>query len=57
MVNRQRLSDEFARLAAINSPPLHENKIALYLAERFEKLGAEVFLTTPLKRRVAKSET
>ncbi len=43
MVNRQRLSDEFARLAAINSPPLHENAIARYLAERLEKLGAEVF--------------
>ena len=42
MVNRQRLSDEFARLAAINSPPLHESAIARYLAKRLEKLGAEV---------------
>jgi len=43
MVNRQRLCDEFARLAAINSPPLHENTIARYLAGRLESLGAEVF--------------
>ena len=42
MVNRQRLSDEFARLAAINSPPLHENAIARYLVGRLENLGAEV---------------
>jgi len=42
MVNRQRLSDEFARLAAINSPPLHEKEIAGYLAGRLESLGAEV---------------
>jgi len=42
MVNRQRLSDEFARLAAINSPPLYENEIARYLVGRLENLGAEV---------------
>ena len=42
MINSQRLSDEFAQLAAINSPPLKENAIAKYLKERFEKLGAEV---------------
>ena len=42
MINRQRLSDEFARLAAITSPPLREGAIARYLAERFAALGAEV---------------
>ena len=28
MINQQRLTDEFARLAAINSPPLRESAIA-----------------------------
>jgi len=42
MVNRYRLSEEFARLAAINSPPLHEHAIARYLVGRLETLGAEV---------------
>jgi len=42
MINRQRLSDEFARLAAMTSPPLHEGAIAHYLAERLAALGAEI---------------
>lgn len=42
MINQQRLTEEFSRLAAINSPPLKESAIACYLAERFEQLGAEV---------------
>ena len=42
MINRQRLSDEFARLAAITSPPLREGAIAHYLAERLAALGAEI---------------
>ncbi|MHB8709716.1 MAG: M20/M25/M40 family metallo-hydrolase [Desulfuromonadales bacterium] len=42
MINRQRLSDEFARLAAITSPPLREGAIARYLAERLAALGAEI---------------
>ncbi|NJC87568.1 MAG: M20/M25/M40 family metallo-hydrolase [Desulfuromonas sp.] len=42
MINRQRLSDEFARLAAITSPPLRERAIADYLAERLAGLGAEI---------------
>ncbi|MCM2264145.1 MAG: M20/M25/M40 family metallo-hydrolase [Desulfuromonadales bacterium] len=42
MINRQRLSDEFARLAAITSPPLRERAIASYLAERLTALGAEI---------------
>ena len=42
MINRQRLSDEFARLAAITSPPLREGVIARYLAERLAALGAEI---------------
>lgn len=42
MVNQQRMSSEFARLAAINSPPLHESSISRYLSERLQRLGAEV---------------
>ena len=42
MINRQRLSDEFARLAAITSPPLREGVIARYLAERLAALGADI---------------
>jgi tripeptide aminopeptidase len=42
MIDQQRLSREFARLAAINSPPLHESSIASYLAERLQRLGAEI---------------
>jgi tripeptide aminopeptidase len=42
MINHQRLAAEFARLAAITSPPLREGAIARYLAERFSALGAEV---------------
>jgi tripeptide aminopeptidase len=42
MINRQRLTDEFARLAAIASPPLREGEIARYLAERLTTLGAEI---------------
>lgn len=42
MINRQRLSDEFARLAAITSPPLREGTIACYLAERLAALGADI---------------
>lgn len=42
MINQQRLAEEFARLAAINSPPLREQDIAGYLEQRLRKLGAEV---------------
>jgi tripeptide aminopeptidase len=42
MINRQRLSDGFARLAGINSPPLHESAIARHLAEHLQHLGGEV---------------
>jgi len=42
MIDQQRMSREFASLAAINSPPLHENAISCYLAERFQRLGAEI---------------
>lgn len=42
MVNQQRLTEEFARLASINSPPLHEKNIADYLVQRFESLGATI---------------
>ena len=42
MINHDRLAGEFAELASIASPPLRESAIALYLAERFRKLGGEV---------------
>lgn len=42
MIDPQRLSEEFARLAEINSPPLKESSIASYLAERLKQLGAEI---------------
>lgn len=42
MINRQRLTDEFARMAAINSPPLKESAMAAYLSDRFAQLGAEI---------------
>ena len=42
MINRQRICDEFARLAAIDSPSFAEAEIAEYLHKRFEKLGATI---------------
>ncbi len=42
MINPDRISNEFIRLTAINSPPLQEEKIAHYLVERFQGLGAKV---------------
>lgn len=42
MIDVARLTDEFARLAAIPSPSFGEGEIGLYLAERFRRLGAEV---------------
>ena len=42
MINQQRLSEEFVRLATINSPPLKESVIARYLIERLHLLGADV---------------
>lgn len=42
MINQQRLSEEFVRLAEINSPPLKESVIARYLTGRLQRLGADV---------------
>ncbi len=42
MINQQRLSDGFARVAGINSPPLREGAIARHLAERLQQLGGKV---------------
>ncbi len=42
MINRQRITDEFARQAAIDSPSYQEAEIAAYLEQRFRQLGAEV---------------
>jgi len=42
MINRERLSTEFARLAAIASPSLKEGEISRYLIDRLRRLGAEV---------------
>ncbi len=42
MINQQRLCQEFVCLTAIDSPPLKEGAIAVYLEKRFRELGAEV---------------
>lgn len=42
MINRQRLSDEFQRQAAIDSPSYHEAEMAAYLETRFRALGGSV---------------
>ena len=42
MVNRDRITTEFMRQAAISSPSLKEGAMARYLQERFIALGAEV---------------
>jgi len=44
MINVERLSDEFCKLAAIASPSLHEGAIARYLQQRFTQLGAQVLV-------------
>ena len=46
MINSQRLSDEFFRLAAIDSPSYREALIATYLQQRFSQLGADVAFDT-----------
>lgn len=43
MIDSRRITEEFARLAAIASPSGREGEIARYLAGRFRRLGAEVF--------------
>ncbi len=42
MINRDRLSNEFMRQASIDSPSYKEAAMAVYLARRFEELGATV---------------
>ena len=42
MINRQRISDEFARQAAIASPSFKEGGMAAYLHERLVRMGAAV---------------
>ncbi len=42
MINRQRICDEFAQLASIDSPSFSEATIADYLEKRFTKLGATI---------------
>ncbi len=44
MINRQRITEEFSRLAAIASPSRKEGEIAVYLQERLRRLGAEIFI-------------
>lgn len=44
MINRERLTEEFSRLAAIASPSGREGEICRYLTERFRRLGAAVEL-------------
>ncbi|KIH76480.1 peptidase T-like protein [Geoalkalibacter ferrihydriticus] len=42
MINHTRISEEFARLAAIASPSFGEGEISRYLRERLTRLGGEV---------------
>lgn len=42
MVNRERITEEFMRQAAISSPSLKESAMAQYLEKRFAGMGAEV---------------
>ncbi len=42
MIDAARLAAEFARMAAIASPPRREGGMARYLADRFRSLGAEI---------------
>jgi len=42
MINRQRIINEFAKQAAIDSPSFKEAAIAGYLSQRFQELGATV---------------
>jgi tripeptide aminopeptidase len=42
MINRQRLSEEFLRQAAIASPSYHEGEMADYLEKRFQALGGSI---------------
>lgn len=44
MINPERISAEFARLAAISSPSRREGAISRYLVQRLEGLGAEVIV-------------
>ncbi len=50
MIDRNRLSDEFSRLAAIASPSFREGEISRYLLDRFRRLGAEVSMDDAGKR-------
>lgn len=42
MINQQRIIDEFATQAAIDSPSYKEGEIAAYLTKRLEQIGATV---------------
>ena len=55
MINPKRLTEEFTRLAAINSPPLQESAIARYLTGRFEDLGAEVVFDNAAARTLRRA--
>lgn len=42
MIDKQRITDEFMRQAAIDSPSFNEAEIAAYLEQRLKELGASV---------------
>ena len=44
MIDTERLTEEFARQAAISSPSFREGEMARYLTERLHRMGAEVFM-------------
>ncbi|MDO3376901.1 M20/M25/M40 family metallo-hydrolase [Geoalkalibacter halelectricus] len=50
MINSNRISEEFARLAAIASPSFGEGEISRYLCERLTRLGGEVVFDDAAQR-------
>jgi len=44
MVNRERITEEFSRLAGISSPAFREGEISRYLVQRLQDLGATVVM-------------
>lgn len=55
MINAQRITEEFARLASIASPSGREGEISRYLVERFRRLGAEVLVDDAAQRAGSES--
>ena len=55
MINRERLVDEFIKLASIESPSRHEGEIAGYLKKTASELGADLFEDSAAKETGSES--